>query len=221
MLLLNPIPWDIIHININGGWLVMNITDAINKLHTDYQNADNIVNCSIKYSFDYHGSNTSIYYTQENQLGNYIMLIICVNNNYYLTSLYFSEYNGLYEISPYIPKEIYPLISPYIFKQDNYSPVKYFEKICESILNSYPITSNYKTDINKHKLHIYQNNQDCPFFECFVRVNMSTNMKKKIRERFNSQLASQIISYCHNIGKTCRFTSDINKAHDIVLAMNE
>lgn len=199
----------------------MDITNVVNRLHTDFQNADNIVNRSVKYSFHYHDSDTSIYYTQANQLGNYLMLVICVDNKYYLVSLYFSEYNGLYKIPPYIPEEIYPLICPYIFKQDNYSPVKYFEKICETILNGHPITSNYKTDINKYELHEYQNKHDCPFFECFVRVNMSPDMKKKIKAKYDSQLAYQIINYCHNMGKTCRFTPDINKAHDIVLAMNE
>ena len=199
----------------------MNITDAINKLYTDYQNPNNIINYSIKYDFNYHNSHTSIYYTQENNLENNIVLIICANNTFYLTSLYFSNHNNLYEITPYIPEEVYPLIRPYIFEQDNNSPIKYFERMFEVILNNHPIITNYQDDINTHHLYIYHNNNNCPFFQCFVRVNMSKDMIDKIRNKYDKQLANQIISYCKQTNKTCRFTPDITKAHDIVLAMNE
>lgn len=198
----------------------MDITKAVNKLHTDYHNADNIVNRSIKYSFHYHNSYTSVYYIKTNDLGRCIILVVSVNSFCYLMSIPFNESHNLYYITPYIPEEIYPLLYPFIFKKDHNSPVQYFEKIIETVLNTQPITTNYVTDINRKDLYTYKNNFDCPFFQNFVRANMSYKMKNKIRKQFGSDLATQIINYCRNMGKTCRFTSDITKAHDIVLAMN-
>lgn len=199
----------------------MNITNVVNKLHTDYQNTDNVVNRSVKYSFRYHDSDTSVYYAKTINLERYITLVVSVNNVYYLISLPIKENNNSFELTPYIPEEVYPLIRPFIFEKDNNSPIKYFEKICSVILNTQPITTNYETDINNHNLYVYHNKCDYPFFQNFVRANMSPDMKKKIKKQYGNPLADQIINYCYNMGKTCRFTPDITKARNIVLVMNE
>lgn len=198
----------------------MNITNVVDKLHADYHIAQNIINKSIKYSFDYHNSHTGIYYLQDNGLQNQILLVICVNEKYYLTTIYFSLIDNEYQIKPYIPDEIYPHIKKEMFKSDNYSPVPYFQKICAVILNSNPITTNYKTDTEKYKFHTYKDQKECPFFETFTRKNISTDMIEKIQKRYKSDLANRIIRYCHQAGKTLRFTSDINKSHDIIISMN-
>lgn len=40
----------------------MDITNTVNKLKNDYRDSKNIINKSIKYSFNYYNSHTSIYY---------------------------------------------------------------------------------------------------------------------------------------------------------------
>lgn len=197
----------------------MDITNVVNKLHADYQNVDNIVNNSLKYSFYYYESYTSIYYTRENSLERYIILSIRVNDIYYLTTIYFTEFNHAYKITPYISKEIYPLIKPYIFEKDNYSTIPYFERICEVILNNEPCTSDFKNDFSNQKLYKYRSKEEYPFFKNFTRKNMSPKMEKKIYKQFDRPLATQIINLCQNTGRTCAFTPDINNAHDIVLAI--
>lgn len=80
--------------------------------------------------------------------------------------------------------------------------------------------TNYKTDTNNYNFYTYKNHNKCPFFETFIRKNISPKMKKKIWERYSNDLANEIINYCNLTKKTLRFTPDINKAHDIIIAMN-
>lgn len=196
----------------------MDITNVVDKLRNDYHNTQNIINKSVKYSFDYHHSHTDIYYLEENGLKNQILLSICVKDKYYLTTICFS--NNDYEINPYIPNEIYQHIKNDIFSMDGYSPVPYFNKLCSVIINKVPIVTDYKDDIKNHNYHIYKDHNECPFFETFTRKNISDNMKEKIYKRYNNDLANKIIKYCYQTGQTLRFTSDFNKAHDIIFAMN-
>lgn len=198
----------------------MIITEVVNKLQKEYHNSQNMINKSLKYSFNYYNSHTAIYYLQENGLQNQILLAICVNGKYYLTTIYFSLFNYEYEIKPYIPNEIYSPIKKEIFEKDNYSPEPYFQKICSVILNNNPIITNYKTDTNKYKFYAYKAENECPFFETFIRKNISNDMEKKVRERYCNDLANKIIKYCYQTRKTLRFTSDINRAHDIIISMN-
>lgn len=198
----------------------MDITNVVNKLQNDYHNTQNIINKSIKYNFDYHNSHTAIYYLKENGLHNQILLVICVNNRYYLAPLYFSLINNEYKMSRYIPDEIYPYIRKEMFEKDNNSPAPYFDKMFSVILNNDPITTNYKADTNNYKFYTYKDHKECPFFETFIRKNISTDMKKKICKRYSYELAKEIIEYCYQTGKTLRFTSDFNKSRDIIILMN-
>lgn len=198
----------------------MNITNVVNKLKSDYQNTQNIINKSIKYSFDYHNSHTSIYYLQENDLQNQILLVICVNNKYYLTTITFSLINNEYNTRRYIPDEIYPYIKNEMFEKDNYSPVPYFNKMFSVILNNDPITTNYKVDTENCEFHTYKDHKECPLFETFIRKSISPDMKEKIYKRYSNELAKEIIKYCYQTGETLRFTSDFNKSHDIIILMN-
>lgn len=196
----------------------MDITNVINKLKNEYRNTQNIINKSIKYSFNYHNSHTDVYYIQENGLQNQILLAIFVDKKCYLTTIYFSLVNDKFQIKPYIPDEIYPHIRKEIFEADNNSPSPYFKKICSVILNSDPIITNYKTDTKNY--NFYKNLKDHPFFETFIRKNISPNMKQKIFKRYSNDLAEKIIKYCEQTGKTLRFTSDFNKSHDIMISMH-
>lgn len=198
----------------------MDITNVVNKLQNDYHNTQNIINKSIKYVFDYHNSHTAIYYLQENGLQNQILLVICVNDKYYLTTLYFSLINNGYKMPRYIPDEIYPYIRKQMFEKDNNSPARYFDKMFSVILNNDPITVNYKIDTNNYEFHTYKDHKECPFFETFIRKSISSDMKEKIYKRYSYELAKEIIKYCYRTSKTLRFTSDFNKSHDIIILMN-
>lgn len=198
----------------------MDITKVVNKLENDYNNAAYVINKSIKYSFNYYNSNTTIYYSKENELQNQIILIICVNRIDYLTTIYFLESNNQYTITPYIPAEIYPHIRQDMFESNNNSPILYFERMCSVILNSHPIVANYGADLSEHDFYVYNDHNECPFFETFIRKNMSLAMKQKIYKRYDNDLAKKIIAYCKENNQTLRFTSDFNRSHDIVIAMN-
>lgn len=134
---------------------------------------------------------------------NQILLAIYINDKYYLTTIYFSLINNKYQIKPYIPNEIYPQISKKIFEGDNYSPVPYFQKICSTILKNNPIITNYKTDTNKYQFYDYKDYNERPFFETFIRKNISPKMKAKIQERYSKDLANEIIKYCYRTKKHC------------------
>lgn len=197
----------------------MIITEHITKLHNDYQNINNRINNSIRYTFDHNGSRTSIYFTCENELQNQIILTICYNDTYYITPKYFSENNGVYNMTGFIPTEIYPHIRD-IFADNNYSPSCYFEHMLDAILNTAPVGKNFLAEINRHPYYNYENTSERPFFETFTRQNMSPAMRDNIQKRFDFDLANRILEYCDRTNKTLRFSSHIERNHDILIALN-
>lgn len=196
----------------------MIVTEYIRKIHRDYQNIGNVVNKSIRYNFPYNNSNTSLYYSCNNRFKNELILIIHYNNTCYLTSMYFSQHNNEYHMNCYIPNEIYTHISA-LFADNEYSPSKYFDYMLKVILKSEPIVADYIDEIKKHKKNVYKYTKDRPFFETFIRKNMSKKMKKKVESYFESNLAKQIVDYCKEINKSLRFTSELSRRNDVVIAL--
>uniref|UniRef100_UPI00405682E9 hypothetical protein n=1 Tax=Acetatifactor sp. TaxID=1872090 RepID=UPI00405682E9 len=196
----------------------MDVTNIVNKLYHDYEDIENQINGSIKYEFEYQNCITRIFYTKQNGLEHQIMLVITSEQVDYLTTVYFSPNDGTYELKRYIPNEIYLALYNAIFKNDNNATTPYFDRMFNTILAGPPTGCNYRNEIHGMNLYQYRNpnnNPDNPFFETVVRKNMSPNMQKKIKEKFEWNVAIKIIKYCTKSNLTLRFTSDIAKATDI------
>lgn len=200
----------------------MNVTPMINKILSDYNNKELNVNFSIKYRFMYNGFQTDIFYSSMNGLQNQLLISINVNDIDYLTTLYFSKNgNDEYFMNYYLPPELYKNVKfTLLYVNGKCSTTPYFEQMVSTILNTTPISTNFKNYSKHRNMYKYKNHVDNPFFETFVRVPMSPGMVNKINCKYDKNTAHQIFKYCGKI-KTLRFTSDITKSKDILTFINQ
>ncbi len=181
---------------------------ALNSGYTQHQ-----INNSIRYDFTHNGYNCHIYYTPCNGLQNSITIIVDINNTFYPFAIHMINSTN---VSEYIPNEIYTSINN-LFVTDNYSTHDFFEHIRDTIINTVPVGNS----INPHTpgFYHYQNPDNNPYFECFARQNMSDKMKKRLYNTYPANFVHDLLYFCRQHNITTRFTSDITRAHDIILEM--
>ena len=189
----------------------IDFTTSYNKLNLDLMNY--AVNHSIRYDFQYNGYDCRIYYTHENNLQNVLTLIVDINNVLYPFVIHAINMGTITE---YIAPEIYQHIKP-VFAPDKYTPHPFFEHICETIQNRNPIYEHF--DSHEPRLYHYQNNIHKPYFECFVRQNMSPEMKKRLKNTYPYEFYKDLYQFCREHRITTRFNIDPARAHDIVIEM--
>lgn len=120
----------------------------------------------------------------------------------------------------YLPPELYENVKfTLLLVNGKCSTTPYFQQMEQSIMNSVPVASNHRNNINQGNLHHYHENTDNPFFETIVRSPMSDKMKAKINKKYDSVIAKQIFKYCGST-KTLRFTADITRSNDILAFIN-
>ncbi len=200
----------------------MNVTNMIQKIHKDYQNNELVVNSSIKYRFYYNGYQTDVFYTTSDGLQNQLLIVITIDDINYLTTVYFSRTtDGQYFMNYYLPPELYKNVQfTLLYVDRKCSTTPYFDEMKKAILNNLPIPTNHASDINGRHLHQYKEIEDNPFFETIIRKPMSLKMIKKIKNKYDYNVAQQILKYCGKT-KTLRFTSDISRSKDILAYINK
>ena len=188
----------------------MDITNVINKIHSDSNIVGATINDTLKYEYDYNGYPVSLYYTDSDALKHILRIVIEVGDTTYLIVETFSECDCIYEMKTYIDPELYNALKfnvLYVNKKCRTTP--FFEEMKSSILNHTPVIANVPVKVYTHNHPEYK-----PYFETVIRKKMSETMKKRIWDSYDSNLAKKIMDYCNDM-QTLRFTTDITRAHDI------
>lgn len=210
------------------GEIVMNITNLVSKLHTDYNNQPLHINPTIEYDFVYHHSRTRIIYTQKDSNVNALRLITTTKEKQIGTTLRFNQVNNEYYLDSWLPSKFFQeLKNNHIFTNEH-DVAAFLEMFSNAILNCSPKKSLLSHGADKPSINHCKkkktntknkkrkSKKDLKHFETFVCSSMSPDMAKKIYDTFSRETATQIIIYCGST-MTLRFTDDINKSKDIRL----
>ena len=184
----------------------MLFTDAYNRLNYLYANAQVSVNNSLRIDFQFNNSVNSVYYSQDGEL----LLIVEYQSIKYPLNIVIVENNNEYEIGTWIPHEVYSQIKSVLV---NWMPDSLFIAMQNAIFYNPPVISQ-KVDISRKEYYHCKKKENLPFFETFVRQNMSPNMKSRIRSVYCSR-SKDIIDFCTKHDLTLRFTDIKERKRDL------
>lgn len=197
-----------------------NVTNAITKIISEYNNSDMLVNSALKYRFTYNGYATDIFYTVKDGLQKQLLLAIMVNDVTYITTLNFYKLENDYYMNFYLSNELYKKIQFSLLYVNNHCAVNpYFETMIDYIMTHQPIAVQHRRELRGRRDYIYKYERNNPYFKTTKRTSMSPKMRAKILKKYNKELAQKILKFCGTT-RTLVFTPNIEDSKDIEVYMN-
>lgn len=196
------------------------VNEMINKILSDYSNSDLLVNSALKYRFTYNGYITDVFYTENDGLKNQLLLSIMVDDVTYITTLNFHKVKDDYYMMFYLPNELYKRIQfSLLYVNGKCSTKPYFESMKDYIKTHRPITVQHRDELRRRRAYTYKYEHNNPYFKMTRRVPMSKNMRKKIWEKYDKELAIKILEFCGKT-QTLVFSPNIEDSKDIEAYMD-
>ena len=192
-----------------------NVTCMVKKILSDYKKNNLCVNSALKYRFIYNGYETDVFYTTKDGLQNQLVLSILIDSVAYLSTLHFSKDKDEYHMKYYMSPELYKKVQFSLLYVEGRCPTTpYFETMQKYIVTHNPITVNHREELQRSKSYTYKIEHNNPYFKNTRRVKMSKDMREKIRNKYESNLASKIFAFCGST-KTLVFSPNIEDSKDI------
>lgn len=197
----------------------MNITNLVTKLHDDFNSKELCINQTLAYQFIFNDCVTNVHY-QENDMQNQLQLNIEIEDDVIIFVLEIESHENEYYMNCFLRPELYKQLKNTLFSNcETNKTTPYFEALCEAIINHAPITPHSPTEPETPPNPHHDKPVEKPYFNTFVRVPMSENMKEKIFEIYPHELAEQILIFC-GTNLTLRFTSEKDKEKNIIAFLN-
>jgi hypothetical protein len=190
----------------------MEITTGFIHILKDWETVSNRVNDVIRYNMTINHHRIALCYTKINGLENQLSITWHVGNRDIIVTFDVKEINKKYYMSTYIPNDSFAEIKG-TFDFNETSPVNSFmSDVFNHIPATHPVIYDYNLYRQEHLAMHFQHDTDKPFFNCFIRKNISPEMQRKIKRKYTN--ADEIITFCINYNQTLRFTSDIAHAKE-------
>lgn len=193
--------------------MAINFSDAYEKLLKDHRHHE--INETLRYDFVHNGYNCQIFHVAKSALINVLTIIVKMNHTLYPFTITIIDPTYVPE---YISPEIYQHIK-WIIKADDWKTSRFFNHIKSAILNNRPVSA--QINIESEGYYHYKKDDYKPYFSHFRRSNLSSDMKEKIYKSYPKDFSRQLINFCVTNNVTTCFTSDVSKAKNIRITMEQ
>ena len=193
--------------------MTIDLSDAYEKLLGDHHHYE--INDTLRYDFVHNGYECQIFHVDKPAIANVFTIIVKMNQTLYPFPLQIVDPKN---VSEYIPPEIYPFIK-WIIKDDDWKISPFFNHIKSAILSNHPVYA--QLNIEADGYYRYEKDDSKPYFWHFRRSNLSKGMKEKIFKSYPKDFSGRLIKFCTTNNVTTCFTSDISKATDIKISMEQ